>query len=104
MCVAEAQQPANITLKDKSAWRKSNLNQINNINEKADVNARTLRRLRSRTQMDCPPTEVSTTDAPTKDTLQVRLVFLNLVEVFILCLIFRVHCSRPSTRRVRMKS
>jgi hypothetical protein len=71
LCSAEAQQPANITLKDKSAWRKSNLNQVNNSNEKADVNARTLRRLRSRTQMDCPPTEVSTTDAPTKDTLQV---------------------------------
>jgi len=67
---AESQQPANITLKDKSAWRKSNLNVISNSNEEADVNARKLRRLRSRTQMDCPPEETPV-DGTTKDTPQV---------------------------------
>ncbi|XP_065351487.1 uncharacterized protein LOC135946924 isoform X2 [Cloeon dipterum] len=60
--IAEAQQPSvAITLKDKSAWRKSNLNAST---DEPDVNARMLRRLRSRTQIDNP----DDADSSTKDT------------------------------------
>ncbi|XP_059488775.1 inverted formin-2 isoform X2 [Neocloeon triangulifer] len=61
--IEEAQQPSvGITLKDKSAWRKSNLN---SSTDEPDVNTRMLRRLRSRTHLDTPADDA---DSSTKES------------------------------------
>ncbi|KAF4526912.1 hypothetical protein B566_EDAN008355 [Ephemera danica] len=64
--IEEAQQPVNNTSpKDKSQWRKSNLN-VASSRDEAEINAKRLRRLRSRTQINTPD-DVSTTSQIEKD-------------------------------------
>lgn len=61
--VTEAQPP----LKDKSSWRKSNLN-VPNTSEETELEVRRLRRMRSRGNMD---------SSSTSNTLQVKFIMIK---------------------------
>jgi hypothetical protein len=72
----EAQQPVtNSSPKDKSQWRKSNLN-IATSRDEAEINAKRLRRLRSRTQIDIPDESTQIETDRTKESQVFFSLFL----------------------------